>query len=176
MQWSASISVFTTAATARPSQPILTIFRSGRGRPSWWFSCERGPGARTVSTSPFIGTRSGPTMLTYATFTFGVAGDGLDGGRKQRGPRMRGTASPGVAAWCYTALRSHTFPIGKVAKIRRCACKVSRPSSSSKVASLLQACLTRALHSATLILGSGTVLTPSFQHPKKPKWSAYPSS
>ena len=52
-------------------------------------------------------------MLTYATFTFGVAGDGLDGGRKQRGPRMRGTASSGVAAWCYTALRSHTFPIGK---------------------------------------------------------------
>ena len=55
-------------------------------------------------------------MLTYATFTFGVAGDGLDGGRKQRGLRMRGTASPGVAAWYYTALRSHTFPIGKGAK------------------------------------------------------------
>ena len=181
MQWSASISVFTTAATARPPQPILTIFRSGRGRPSWWFSCERGPGARTVSTSPFTDTCSGPTMLTYATFTFGVAGDGLDGGRKQRGPRMRGTASPGVAAWCYTALRSHTFPIGKGSKIRRrSACSICRPSAvvvhSAKVASPLQACLTRALHSATLILGSGIVLTPSFQPPKKPKWSACPSS
>ncbi len=67
-------------------------------------------------------------MLSYATFTFGVAGGGLDGGRKQRWARMRGTASPGVAAWCYTALRSHTFPIGKEGKIRcRCALKILVP-------------------------------------------------
>ena len=177
MQWSASISVFATAATARPSQAILTIFRSGRGRPSWWFSCERGPGARTVSTSPFTGACSGPTMLTYATFTFGVAGDGLDGGAQTAGAsHARHGIFRGGCLVLYSSAQPH-LPDRERAKIRRrCACKVSRPSSSSKVASLLQACLTRALHSATLILGSGIVLTPSFQPPKKPKWSAYPSS